>query len=120
MTVRFFLSHQARAWALKSSQSATTSGQEIVLDVVKGALDAPRAVGVARGVSSKDRAVACGESFHLRRWDHVLPRASQDDDVGVVDHHLLGRTLEVAQGLGEEELAFKASESRVALEEDHA
>ena len=67
----------------------------------------------------EERAVALGESLHLSRRDHVLARASQDDDVGVVDHRRSSRSLEIAKGFGEEELALEASESGVALEKEH-
>ena len=93
--------------------------QEVVLDGVEGTLDTSFPVGVTDRVSTKDHTVALGECPHLCRWDHVLTRALQHDDMGVVDHHLSWSSLEIAQGLGEEELALEAREAGVQLDKDH-
>jgi hypothetical protein len=49
----------------------TTAGEEVVLDVVHGALDPGGTIGVTFLVSAKLKAKALSEGFHLWYWDHL-------------------------------------------------
>src|SRR6202789_1607730 len=51
------------------------AGQEVVVDVVEGTLDAGGPVGVALLVRREDAAETLREARHRRYWHHVLPRA---------------------------------------------
>jgi hypothetical protein len=95
------------------------ASEEVVLDEVEGALDAGGAVGVPLLVGGEDEAVAVGKGGHLRHRDHVPAGAVQHHHVGVVDHAAVGGAAEVAERVGEEELAGEAGEAREALDEDH-
>ena len=83
-------------------------------------LHASRAIGVALLVRAKDEAQALGERGHLWRRHHVRAGAGGHDHVRVVDHPHAAGAAEVAQGVGEEQLAGEAVEARVVLEEQHA
>ena len=97
-----------------------SAGQEAALDEAEHPLDTAGAIGVADGVGDKGEAETLGERGHLGHGDHVAPGAAQHDDVGIVDQAALGDPIEVAEGLGEEDLALEAAEARVELEEQQA
>ena len=46
------------------------ASKEIILDVVKGTLDASRAVGVANGVSTKEKAITLAKGLHFGHGYH--------------------------------------------------
>ena len=93
--------------------------EKAALDEAEHPLDAAGAIGIADGVGHEGEAEALGEGRHLGHGDHVPPGALEHDHVGVVDHAGLAGAVHVAQGLGEEDLAFEAAELRIELEEEH-
>ena len=62
-----------------------TSGQEIVLDVGKGALDPAFSVGVADPVGAETEAKSAGKAEHLRGNDGIGPGAGGEQHAGIVD-----------------------------------
>jgi hypothetical protein len=95
------------------------TGEEVLVDVVEGPLDARRAVGVADLVGGEGKVEPLGEGGHLGHRHHVSAGAREHDDVGVVDHAAAARAPEIGQRVGEEDLAVEAREGRAALDEDH-
>lgn len=93
--------------------------EKVVLDVVEGPLDPCRAIGIPLLVRFEDEAEALAEALHLRHRHHRAPRAGEHDDMGVVDHARRAGAAEVAQRIGEEDLAVEAGERGVVLDEDH-
>jgi hypothetical protein len=94
------------------------AGQEIVLDEMKGPLDAGRAVGIALFMRPEDEAKALGEGRHLGCRHHPRARAGRDDDVCIVNHAGRGGPGHILERVGEEDLAIEAREDRVGLEEE--
>jgi|SRR5579862_461324 hypothetical protein len=97
-----------------------SSSKEVGLDEPEWPFDASGTVRIAAFVSGKIEAETFGESRHLGHRNHLGPRAAQDYDVSVVDHHSFCETAEVASGVGQKDLAIEPLERRVALKEDHA
>jgi hypothetical protein len=71
-------------------------------------------------VGHEREAEALGERGHLGHGEHVPSGAPQHHDVRVVDHAGLRDAIQVAKGLGEEDLALEATEPGVELEEEQA
>jgi hypothetical protein len=95
-------------------------GKEVVFNKTEWTFDAARAIGIANGVRPELKPVPLAESGHFRYGNHIYARSPQYDDMGVVDHGDPGASIEVLQGFRQEDLAFKASESRIELEKQHA
>jgi hypothetical protein len=95
-------------------------GEKVVLDKMKGSLDAGRSVRIALLMRPEHEAKALGEGGHLRRRHHPRARASRDDDVRIVDQAGRGRPGHVLERVGEEGLAIETREDRVGLEEEQA
>src|SRR5579862_7134499 len=94
-----------------------SSSKEVGLDEPEWPFDASGTVRIAAFVSGKIEAETFGESRHLGHRNHLGPRAAQDYDVSVVDHHSFCETAEVASGVGQKDLAIEPLERRVALKE---
>jgi hypothetical protein len=70
-------------------------------------------------VSYETSAVTLGKRRHLRHWNHLPAGAAQHHYVRVIDHQPFRRTTEIAQSLGQKNLAVEALEGWIQLEEQH-
>ena len=94
-------------------------GEEIVLDEMKGPLHAGRAVGIALLVRAEGEGEALGKRGHLGRRHHLRARARGDHDVRVVNQAGRGGAGQILERVGQEDLAGKAREGGITLEEEH-
>ena len=93
--------------------------KEVVFDEVERPLDARRTIGVADLVRRETESHTLCERRHLGHWFHLLAAATQHHHMRVVDHHSLWRAIEVAERLGEKDLAIEPLEGGLNLEEQH-
>jgi hypothetical protein len=96
------------------------AGKEVIVDKIKWPLDACRTIGIATLMSGEAEAEAVAKRLHLGYWNHGCSGSAQDHDVRVVDHHALGGAAEVAQRLGQKDLAVETLKRRITLKEHHA
>ena len=97
-----------------------TSGQEIVLDVGKGALDPALSIGVADPVGAESEAKSAGKGQHLRGDDGIGAGAGGEQDAGIVDDADRADAIHEASRLEQECFGLEASEPRVVLNEQPA
>lgn len=110
-------SQQLRVQVVESLEAA--AGAEVVLDVVEGALQARRAIGVADGVRDESEAEALSQGLHLRRGLRVAARPAADRHGAVVEHAARGSAADVHEPVGQEAPALESAPAREGLREDH-
>ena len=96
------------------------SGQEVVLDVSKGALDPAFSIGVAHPVGAESEAKGAGEGQHLRGDDGIGAGAGGEQDAGIVDDADRADAIHEASRLEQECFGLEAGEPRVVLNEQPA
>ena len=93
--------------------------QKVGLDEPERPLHARRTVGIANRVRHELKAETLAKGGHLRHRHHVASAAAQHHHVRVIDHGPGCGAAEVAQRLGEKNLAVETPEGGIALEEQH-
>src|SRR5580692_591206 len=93
--------------------------QEVALYEPEGPLHACRTIRIAQLMSYETSAVTLGKRRHLRHRNHLSAGAAQHYYVRVIDHQPFRRTTEIAQRLGQKNLAVETLEGWIQLEEQH-